>query len=73
VVALSKVDALTPAARKNVVKAVKKASGQTPAELSAVSGEGVEKVLRLLWREIEAARTTDPNQVPAAKEEAWRP
>jgi GTP-binding protein len=73
VVALSKVDALTPEARKQAMKAIKKASGQTPVELSAVSGEGVEKVLRLLWREIEAARTADPNEVPAAKEEAWRP
>ncbi|MBN9009765.1 MAG: GTPase ObgE [Rhizobiales bacterium] len=73
VVALSKVDALTPEARKKVARALKKASGQTPVVLSAVSGEGVDKVVKLLWREIEAARTADPNEVPAAKEEAWRP
>jgi len=73
VVALSKVDALTPEARKKVARALKKASGQTPVVLSAVSGEGVDKVVKLLWREIETARTADPNEVPAAKEEAWRP
>ncbi len=73
VVALSKVDAMTDKDRDKALKALAKASGQKPLALSAVSGEGVKEALRLLGREIAKAKTADPNEVPAAKEEAWRP
>jgi GTP-binding protein len=73
VVALSKIDAV-PAERLAKIKTkLAKAAGTTPVLLSAVSGEGVEAALRLLAREIDAARTPDPNHVPAAEEEPWRP
>jgi GTP-binding protein len=45
-IALNKIDALDPDARKAVAKAVKKASGVTPSLISAVSGEGVKALLR---------------------------
>ena len=54
-------------------KALAKAAGRTPLVLSAVSGEGVEQALQMLAREIAAAKSADPNEVPAEKEEAWRP
>jgi hypothetical protein len=38
-----------------------------------VSGEGVEDVLRLLSRAVDEAKSADPNHVPAAPENAWRP
>ncbi len=73
VVTLSKVDALTPEDRDKALKALSKAAGQKALALSAVSGEGVDTALRMLAREIAKAKTADPNEVPAAKEEAWRP
>jgi GTP-binding protein len=73
IVALSKIDALSPAEVAKRQKKLAKAAGRTPILLSAVSGEGVEAALRMLAREIAAATTPDPNAVPAEKEEAWRP
>ncbi len=73
VVALSKVDALDRKARDKAAKALAKAAGRKPLILSAVSGEGVAEALHRLARESAAARSADPNAVPAEKEEAWRP
>jgi GTP-binding protein len=72
-VALSKVDAV-PAGRLARIKTkLAKAAGATPLYLSAVSGEGVEAALRLLAREIDAAKAPDPHRVPAVEAGPWRP
>jgi GTP-binding protein len=73
VVALSKVDALDPATRKKRLKALAKASGTTPLELSAASGEGVERALRALLRTIDGAAEPDPSALPMEPAERWRP
>jgi GTP-binding protein len=73
VLALSKADALSAEAREAKAKALAKAARRKPLILSAVSGEGVEQALRLLDRAIEAAKSADPNAVPAEKVEPWRP
>jgi GTP-binding protein len=73
IVALSKIDALSPAEVAKRRKRLAKAAGRTPILLSAVSGEGVEAALRMLAREIAAGETPDPNGVPSEKVEAWRP
>jgi GTP-binding protein len=73
VVALSKVDALSEEERTKATRKLARAAGKKPLLLSAVSGEGVDAALRMLSREIAAAGATDPNVVPAEKEEAWRP
>jgi GTP-binding protein len=73
VVALSKADALTPEDRKKKGKALARAAGHPPLVLSAVSGEGVDQALQMLAREIAAAASADPNEVPAEPEEEWRP
>jgi GTP-binding protein len=73
IVALSKIDALPAAEIAKRQKKLARAAGRTPILLSAVSGEGVETALRMLAREIAAAATPDPNEVPAGKEEGWRP
>ena len=73
IVALSKADALTPEDRKAKAKALAKAAGRPPLILSAVSGEGVGQALHMLAREIAAAKSADPNTVPAEPKEEWRP
>jgi GTP-binding protein len=73
VVALSKADALEPERLAKLKAKLAKAAGVAPIVLSAVSGEGVEAALRMLAREIAAAAQPDPNRVPAAEEEPWRP
>ena len=73
VLALSKADALSPDVREMQATALAAAAGRKPLILSAISGEGVEQALRMLAREIAAAATPDPNEVPAEAEEEWRP
>ncbi|HZP19205.1 MAG TPA: GTPase ObgE [Bauldia sp.] len=73
IVALSKVDALTKAARDKAARAVARAAGKPPLLLSGVSGEGVDTALQMILRAILAAKTADPNTVPAEEVEAWRP
>jgi GTP-binding protein len=71
IVALSKADALTPEAIKKQTAKLKKACKKTPVVLSSASGQGVQDVLRALWKFIDQARAdADTSE---AKEEAWQP
>jgi GTP-binding protein len=56
IVALSQVDTLDAEQRKEKLAALKKAAGRAPLQLSAVTGEGVEAVLRALISVVEEAR-----------------
>ncbi len=71
IVALSKADALTPEAIKKQTAKLKKACKKTPVVLSSASGQGVQEVLRALWKYIDQARADADTSV--AKEEAWQP
>lgn len=71
IVALSKADALTPAAIKAQVARLKRAAKKTPLVLSAHSGAGVTKALRALLAEIWRARAGEP--ATATEAMAWRP
>ena len=73
IVALSKVDALTPEEREAKVAALKKAARRVPIQLSAPTGENVEKALRALLRTVDQAGAAEELELPAAKAEAWRP
>jgi GTP-binding protein len=73
IVALSKVDALTPEERKAARAALARAAGRQPLLLSSASGEGIEPALSLMARDIQAAKSADPNAVPAEPVAAWRP
>ncbi len=73
VVALSKADALSAEEREAAAAALAKAAGRKPCIVSAVSGEGVGDILRLLARQIGATKSGDPNAVPAETEDNWRP
>ncbi len=71
IVALSKADALTPEAIKKQTAKLKKACKKTPLVLSSASGQGVQDVLRALWKHIDQAR--EDADTSKAKEEAWQP
>ncbi|MCE1235564.1 MAG: GTPase ObgE [Hyphomicrobiales bacterium] len=73
IVALTKVDSLDPEERAAKAAALKKAARRVPLELSAPTGENVDKALRALRRAIDQADAADDLEIPAAKAEAWRP
>ena len=60
IVALSQADTLGPDERKKKLASLKKAAGRTPHLISAVSGEGVEAVLRALVTEIQSSHEKKP-------------
>ncbi|MEN0100263.1 MAG: GTPase ObgE [Brucella pseudogrignonensis] len=59
IVALSQIDTLDPDARKEKVKALKKACGRDPLLLSAVSHEGLNDALRQLAAVIDQSRAVE--------------
>src|SRR5689334_7740436 len=73
IVALSKVDALTPEARKEQLARLKRASGRTPIALSAASGEGVEAALRAVFAVVEEARAQEVKDEAPAQESGRHP
>lgn len=70
IVALSKIDALTPDVRAKKRKTLEKASGTKVLELSSVSREGVEEVLRALADEIARHRQ---QAEPELEDGRWQP
>jgi GTP-binding protein len=70
IVALTKADALDPAALREQTARLKRAAKATPYAISSASGHGVEDVLRALLRAVDATRE---REAPPASAEAWRP
>jgi GTPase len=70
IVALSKIDALDKETLKKQMERLKRASGQKPILVSAVSGEGVPEALRILLKIIDEARLESAPAKPVA---AWTP
>ncbi|MDX8445355.1 GTPase ObgE [Mesorhizobium captivum] len=68
IVALSQVDILDAEARKKKAASLKRAAGRAPLLLSAVTGEGVETVLRALMAVVAEAR----DAVPAPVDTRWQ-
>ncbi|RWE79349.1 GTPase ObgE [Mesorhizobium sp.] len=68
IVALSQVDILDADARKKKAASLKRAAGRAPLLLSAVTGEGVEAVLRALMAVVAQSR----DAVPAPVETRWQ-
>jgi GTPase len=64
------VDTLDAAAAKKKATALKRAAGKAPLMLSAVSGDGVEAVLRALIEEVQQARDAVAEGAPA--ESRWQ-
>jgi GTP-binding protein len=69
IVALSKIDALTPEVIADAKKKLKRVTKKEPLLLSAHSGEGVEAALRVLVKNIAKARKAEEPE----EESAWRP
>ena len=69
ILALTKIDALTPEAIAEQKKKLKRASQQEPLLLSSHSGEGVETVLRTLLKTIAKTR----KELEPETETAWHP
>jgi GTP-binding protein len=72
IVALTKIDAMTPDEIKAQAAKLKKACKKTPLVLSSASGKGVLEALRALVEVIGPARAASEEE-PAPKEEAWHP
>jgi GTP-binding protein len=72
IVALSKADALDPDTLKEQLARLKRASKKTPYVLSAVSGQGVDDVLKALLGVIDSARAEE-TQEAAEPEGEWHP
>jgi GTPase len=68
IIALNKIDALTPTARRKAARSVEKASGEPVSLVSAVSGEGVKDLLRAAW-----ARVARRAPQPAVQDPSWTP
>ncbi|MFG1479590.1 GTPase ObgE [Xanthobacter sp. V4C-4] len=70
IVALSKVDALSPELLKQQKERLRRAAGKTPLLVSAQSGQGVQEGLRALLAIVEEARVEEKDAEPR---DAWRP
>ncbi|MFS8036429.1 GTPase ObgE [Xanthobacter sp. AM11] len=71
IVALSKVDALSPELLKQQKERLKRAAKRTPLLVSAQSGQGVQEALRALLAIVEGARGVETEE--AAPREGWQP
>jgi GTP-binding protein len=72
IVALTKIDALTPEAITEQAAKLKKACGKTPLTISSASRAGIQDALRALMKVIEEARGGDPHATNE-KDAAWQP
>ncbi len=69
IVALTKVDALDEEMRAEKLRALSLAAGRQVMQLSAPTREGVEAVLRALWKTIAAERGKEGDDLPAERDE----
>jgi GTP-binding protein len=66
IVALSQIDTLDAETLKKKKAALKRACGQTPFAISAVTGKGMQEVLRALAEVIETSKSENP-ELPSAE------
>ena len=77
ILALNKIDALTPEAREEKAMALEAVSGRRPMLVSGVSGEGVTDLLRAAWNEVRKTRgdivMVDDEETIADTPGGWTP
>lgn len=77
ILALNKIDALTPEAREEKAAELEAASGRRPMLVSGVSGEGVTELLRAAWNEVRKTRgdivMVDDEETVADTPGGWAP
>ena len=69
ILALNKIDALTPEVREEKAAELAAASGHLPMLVSGVSGEGVPELLRAAWAEVRKTRGEIVRETPEGEEE----
>ncbi len=76
ILALNKIDALTPEAREEKAAALETVAGRRPMLVSGVSGEGVTELLRAAWAEVKLTRgevTDEGEDVIPETPGGWQP
>ncbi|KQW86582.1 GTPase ObgE [Brevundimonas sp. Root1279] len=77
ILALNKIDALTPEMREEKAAELEAVSGVKPYLVSGVSGEGVTELLRAAWAEVRKTRgeiaIVDDEEVPIESPGGWQP
>ena len=77
ILALNKIDALTPEAREEKAAELQAVAGRRPLLVSGVSGEGVTELLRAAWNEVRKTRgdiqVVDDEEIPAETPGGWQP
>ena len=77
ILALNKIDALTPEAREEKAAALEAVAGRRPMLVSGVSGEGVTELLRAAWNEVRKTRgdiiMVDDEETVADTPGGWAP
>jgi len=77
ILALNKIDALTPEAREEKAAELEAVAGRRPMLVSGVSGEGVTELLRAAWNEVRLTRNdiqiVEDEEIPAETPGGWQP
>lgn len=77
ILALNKIDALTPEARQEKAAELEAVAGRRPFLVSGVSGEGVTELLRAAWNEVRKTRgdiqVVDDEEIPVETPGGWQP
>ena len=75
ILALNKIDALTPALREEKAAELEAVAGRRPMLVSGVSGEGVPELLRAAWAEVRKSRGEIPTDHETTEETqgGWTP
>lgn len=73
ILALNKIDALTPEMREEKAAELEAVAGRRPMLVSGVSGEGVPELLRAAWAEVKKTRRVPADDSEVAQTTGWRP
>ncbi|WP_425981782.1 GTPase ObgE [Brevundimonas sp. TWP1-2-1b1] len=73
ILALNKIDALTPEAREEKAAELEAVAGRRPMLVSGVSGEGVPALLRAAWAEVKKTRGALAGDSDADQTSGWQP
>lgn len=73
ILALNKIDALTPEMREEKAAELEAVAGRRPMLVSGVSGEGVPELLRAAWAEVKKTRRVLADDSEVAQTTGWRP
>lgn len=73
ILALNKIDALTPEVREEKAAELEAVAGRRPMLVSGVSGEGVPELLRAAWAEVKKTRGALAEESKAGQVTGWQP